>query len=122
MPPRGCAALISRRRHSSDLAFSTTSPSSSESGRKRAIGLFLPTLVRKLRRPHRRLKVWSTRDFSPTLVPARRMNSEAWTIGGYRVCPPMNSRIMEVGGTAAISEGFRADTFLRNSSSEEALG
>lgn len=28
--------------------------------------------------------------------------------GGYKVCPPMNSRIIEVGGIADISSGDRA--------------
>ena len=33
---------------------------------------------------------------------------------GYRVCPPMNSRMMLVGGIAAISAGRMATTWERN--------
>lgn len=34
----------------------------------------------------------------------------------YSVCPPMNSRMIEVGGIAAISAGFSAVTRSRNES------
>ena len=117
MPLSGMPAQTSLRRQRSDFLFSTTSASSSESGRKRAIGAFLDTLVMKLRRPHSGLSVCSTSDLSPTLVTERTMNSELCTIGAYSVWPPMNSRMMEVGGMAAISAGLRALTLVRNSSS-----
>ena len=73
-----------------------------DSGWNRAIGAFPPAPVMKLRRPHSGLSVFSTSDLSPTLVTASTMKREAWFMG-QRVCPPMNSRMMEVGGMAAIS-------------------
>ena len=117
----GSSVHRARRRQRSERGFSTTSASSSERGCRSANEDLPEAPVMKLLRPHSGLRVWTTTDESPTLVTARTMKREACTIL-YKVCPPMNSRMMEVGGMAAISEGLSALHLLRNSSSEAALG
>ena len=98
----GCTALTLRSLQSSDLELGRTSASRTFRGRYRAIAEVREMLTMKLLRPHSSLSVCSTSDLSPTLVTASTMKREAWFMG-QRVCPPMNSRMMEVGGMAAIS-------------------
>ena len=109
------------RRHSSDLGFSLTSPFTIDSGCNKLPESLREALTMKLLRPQPGLNVCTTMDESPILVMPSTMKREACSMA-YRVCPPINSLMMEVGGMAAISEGLRAVTLTRNSSSEAALG